>query len=417
MTGTELLKLADDLEAYLAGFDEHFGRAENREHVRRFARGQLGPLERKSLEPMADAEGVAPRGLQQFFSRYAWDEEGARDALQRHVARQYGGAEGVFICDETSDAKKGEWTAGVARQYCGESGKVDNCIVTVHLAYACGGFQALLDGALFLPESWDPNPADPGVTEQRRRASIPAAVVHESKALLALRQLKRARANGVPGRWVSADEGYGGKPWWRRAVAQEGLGYVVEVPRSTAGWTREPQYRTAPYRGLGRPPQPKAARPARRVEELARASRATNAWTRFRVHDTHKGPEVWEVQRKQFWEQAEDAPDGAQTLLVARNVRTGERKYFLSNAPEETPLAELLRVAFSRWRIERCFQDCKTELGLNHAELRTYRGLHRHLLLTALNYFFLVDRVGAHGGEKNARSDHQPVCRRAAGAA
>ena len=102
MDGSALLKLTDDLEQYLASYDELFGRAESRAHFRRFARGQLGSLERKSLEPMADAEGVPPRGLQQFFTQYQWDEDGARDALQRKVAAKYGGEDGVFIVDETS---------------------------------------------------------------------------------------------------------------------------------------------------------------------------------------------------------------------------------------------------------------------------------------------------------------------------
>src|SRR5438105_1097531 len=119
MTGEDLLKMADELENYLASYDGLFGRSESREHFRRFARGQLGTLERKSLEPMADAERIPARGLQQFFSQYGWDEGGVRDALQEKIAQKYGGPSGVFIIDETSDAKKGECTAGVTRQYCG----------------------------------------------------------------------------------------------------------------------------------------------------------------------------------------------------------------------------------------------------------------------------------------------------------
>jgi len=136
MTGEELLNETVALEQYLATFDELFGRSESRAHFRLFARGQLGPIKRKSLEPIAAAEKVPPRGLQQFFSEYHWDEGGARDQLQKKIAQKFGGDEGMFIVAETSDAKKGEWTAGVARQYCGESGKIDNCIVTVHVAYA-----------------------------------------------------------------------------------------------------------------------------------------------------------------------------------------------------------------------------------------------------------------------------------------
>ncbi len=391
MTGEELLKMTDDLETYLEGYDDLLGRRENREHFRRFARGQLGPIERKSLEPIADAEGVPPRTLQFFFSRYAWDEEGVGDALQRKVAASYGDEDGIFIIDETSDAKKGKHTAGVSRQYCGETGKIDNCIVTVHLAYAHGNFHGLIDGELFLPECWNPDPKDPAVTERRRKAGIPDDVLHESKPAMALRQLRRAKENGVPGRWVAADEGYGGKPWWRAEVDAMQYQYVVEVPRNTHGWANKPIMKIPAYSGRGR--RFTKARPstkARSVATLARA-RLRSTPKRFRVHDTQKGPEVWEFTTTSFFEQSDGAPKKMQRLLVARNVRTGEVKYFLSNAPAGVPLRALVRVAFSRWRVERCFQDAKSELGLNHAEVRKYRAIHRHLILTAVNHFFLQD--------------------------
>lgn len=419
MTGAQLLAMADELEKYLGTYDELFGRSESREHFRRFARGQMGPLERKSLEPIADAEGVPPRGLQQFFTEYRWDEEGARDELQKKVGRKYGGEEGVLVVDETSDAKKGEWTAGVARQYCGESGKIDNCIVTVHVAYARGAFHALLDGELFLPEAWNPDPEDEALMAKRRRAGIPDEVVHEGKPEMALRQLRRVKANGVPGRWVSADEGYGGKPWWREAVAAEGYWYVTEVPKSVKGWVHKPRMKAPRYQGQGRPPVARSMTAALTVEALSGSNSGLRhkRWKPFHVHDTQKGPEVWKVKSAGFWEHGRNAPAEAQRLLIARNVRTEEVKYFVSNAPEDVLLHALVRVAFSRWHVERCFQDCKSELGLNHAELRNYRGLHRHLILTAINYYFLQDCLKLYQGEKNAGVDGESVCGCATGAA
>ena len=421
MTGKELMEMTEGLEEYLRTYDHLLGRAENRRHFRRFARGQLGAIERKSLEPIADAEGIAPRLLQFFFSSYTWDEEGVRDRLQQKVAAKYGGEDGIFIVDETSDAKKGQWTAGVARQYCGESGKIDNCIVSVHLAYARGNFYALLDGELFLPESWDANRNDEKVTLKRRRAQIPDEVGHESKAAMALRQLERAKANGVPGRYVTGDETYGGKPWWRAAVGGLEMIYVVEVPKSTCGWVGgRPRMEVASYSGRGRPAtRPVAASKAKSVEGLANSARGRrlSSWQRFRVHNTQKGPEVWEVRTANFWERGPNAPAALQRLLIARSVRTGEVKYFLTNAPADVPLKTLVRVAFSRWRIERCFEDCKSQLGLNHAEIRTYRGLHRHFILTAVNYFFLQDWLLSHCGGEKARPDRKPASRRHTGVA
>lgn len=396
MTGAELLRLTDELDGYYREFDDCVARCEGRKWLRVYARGQLGPLERKSLEPIADAEGVAPRTLQWFFMRNGWDEDRVLAVHQRRVAEELGGEDGIFVIDETSDAKKGEWTAGVARQYCGESGKIDNGIVSVHVAYVREARHALLDGELFLPERWNPDSDDPSIADKRRRAQLPPEVVHRPKTAMALEQLDRARAHGIGGRYVSADELYGGAPWWRAALAERGLIYVVEVPSRIQGWIGERDGE------------------ARSLKDLAATDRRLRCGIkkRYTTHETAKGPEVWQARRVRFIEQAETAPAVAQDLLVARNPRTGELKYFLTNAPRSLLTPACLKVAFSRWRVERCFQDCKSELGLNHAELRTYRGLRRHFILTAVNYYFLLSRVR----EKN-RPQRQPAGRCAAGAA
>jgi SRSO17 transposase len=218
---------------------------------------------------------------------------------------------------------------------------------------------------------------------------------------------------------VSADEGYGGKPWWRKAVAAEGYWYVTEVPKSTKGWVHKPQLKTRGYGGRGRRPIARPTTAALTVEALnsARSGLRFKPRKPFRVHDTEKGPEVWEVKAGRFWEHGPNAPAQVQGLLIARNVRTDEVKYFLSNAPEDVLLRVLVRVGFSRWHVERCFQDCKSELGLNHAELRDYRGLHRHLILTAINYYFLQDHLKLSDGKKNTRPNGESVRRCVTGAA
>jgi SRSO17 transposase len=376
--------MADELDAYYRDFDDCFSRSEGRQMIRRFARGQLGPIERKSLEPIADKEGITPRSLQFFFSRNEWDEEQTLACHQQRVGREWGAADAIFVIDETSDGKKGEWTAGIAPQYCGESGKIDNCIVSVHTAYVSGGRHCLLDGTLFLPENW--NPEVPEAELKRTRAQIPEDIVHQPKTVLALEQLKRALAHGVPGGYVTADELYGGAPWWRQAVAQLGLTYVVEVPNRLYGWIDRRQGEAQALEPL-----------------LLTHPKLKRLRQRYTVHHTDKGPEVWACRRVRFIEQAENAPTEAQTLLVAYNERTGEIKYFLTNAAATLSTAACLKVAFSRWRIERCFEDCKGELGLNHAELRTYRGLRRHFILTAINYYFLLTRVQATGEKKSQR--------------
>ncbi len=385
MTGEELLKLSDELDAYYREYDECFSRSEGRDMIRVFARGQLGPIKRKSLEPIADSEQVDPRALQWFFSRNEWDGDRALEKHQRRVAREMGGEDGIFVIDETSDAKKGHWTAGIERQYCGESGKIDNCIVSVHTSYVRDGRHCLLDGELFLPESWNPQPDDAHIECKRLRARLPEEVVHRPETEMALEQIRQALGNGVAGRYVSADELYGGAPWWRREPGVLKLIYVVEVPNRIHGW-------------IGR-----RQGPARSLKTLLASHRSLYAGRKkyYRTHETDKGPEVWACRRVVFFEQAEAAPQHEQALLVARNVRTGEVKFFLSNAPTTMGTPACLKVAFSRWRVERCFQDCKGEIGLNHAEIRTWRGLRRHFILSTINYYFLQSRVRDAGGKKS----------------
>jgi SRSO17 transposase len=325
--------------------------------------------------------------LQGFFSRSDWDEDKALERHQKRVAAELGGPDGIFVIDETSDAKKGDWTAGVSRQYCGESGKLDNCIVSVHTGYVREQRHCLLDGELFLPESWNPDPADERVTARRQRAKVPEDVVHRSKTELALDQIKRALAHGVAGRYVTADELYGGAPWWRAELARLGLVYVVEVPARVCGWIDERQGEAGSLAGL-----------AASHRRLRRGRQS-----RYTTHETDKGPEVWTCRRVKFIEQAAAAPNVYQSLLVVRNVRTAEQKFFLTNAPRTLSTPACLKVAFARWRIERCFQDCKGELGLNHAEIRTYRGLHRHFILTAINYYFLQNQVRRQGEKRSDR--------------
>jgi SRSO17 transposase len=410
MDGSVLVQGSRDLGRYLRGYRGSLGRPENWTNFEAFVRGQLSPIQRKALQPIADQQRLPPRSLQRFFIRAAWDEDGVRKQLHGRVARKHSSPHGVFIIDETSDAKKGEYTAGISRQYCGESGKVENCIVSVHLAYANEerNLHCLLDGELFLPECWNADPKDPEIQEKRQRAKIPVEVSHVTKPELGLRMLRRALSNGVPGRFLTADEAYGTKPEWRRAVGELGLTYVVETsPNVSYGWSREPKpILQSPLPG-GRPPKPRPSIPARKLGELRNAPDGLRflSRSRLRVKDTHKGPEIWEFKDSYFWQNRRaTVADGfhypeLERVLVGENVRTGEVKFFLTN-DLETPLENLVAVAFSRWRIERCFQDCKQDLGLNHAEIRNYRGLQRHLILTAVTYLFLQEFVQTHELEK-----------------
>jgi SRSO17 transposase len=404
MEAAEIRRLKPQLLKYLRDFKDCFGRSDTRGHLTTYVEGQLSKLDRKSVEPIALSRGVAPRTLQQFLNFLEWDQEQLIDTLQWRVARDHTRERSIGLIDETSCPKKGDKTPGVQRQWCGATGKQDNCLTTVHLGYAVDDFHCLLDSELFLPESWSED------RPRCRAAHIPERVVYRPKWQIALELYDRARANGVSFRYLTFDEAYGGKPEFLRQLAAREQAYVAEVPRTFTGWLSAPYVTDRPYRRHGRgraraiPRLGAGSTPAQSVEHHFHWTRdlKDQAWTRFRIKDTQKGPMVWETKHVMLITKDESGlPAASLHLLVARNVRDVLAvKFFVSNAPPETPVTELLHVAFSRWRVERCFEDQKTELGFDHFEGRSYRGLKRHQSITALTHLFLSEVQQQLRGEK-----------------
>lgn len=392
MDQKQIRQLKPLLTHYLKRFDDCFVRRDTRAHLPVYVQGQLSELRRKSVEPIAKEAGVPVRSLQEFVSLLKWDEERMRDRLQAIVAAEHPCPHAVGILDETSCAKQGTKTPGVQRQWCGSRGKKDNCIVTVHLAYAADDFHCLLDGELFLPESWNNDRA------RCRAAGIPEAVVYRAKWRIALELFDRARSNGIRFAWLTFDEGYGGKPAFLQALDGRQQPFVAEVPRTLMGWIEPPRVTERPFhkrRGRGRktPRIVAGSRPARSVAHLLgrHAALRGQTWQRWRVRDGAKGPMVWEVKAVPFSLQGpEGLPGPRWHLVVARNVLDPTAlKFFVSNASPDVSVGTLLLAAFSRWRVERCFGDQKDEVGLDHYEGRCYRGLKRHLAITAVSYLFL----------------------------
>ncbi len=421
MDAETILRIKRALTTYLHEFDGCMGRVTNRGHLLNYVTGQLSNLDRKSIEPMADAAGVSPRTLQEFLGLLKWDESAARDRLQQRVARRHAHPHSTGIIDEVSFVKKGNRTACVQRQHCGAVGKMENCVVSVHLGYAADDFHTMLEGALYLPqETWHQDRA------RCRQAGIPDDVVYRPKWRIALDQVHRALSNGVRFAWFTFDEGYGGKPPFLRGLDGLGQHYVGEIPVSFVGWTVEPEvlYRAhARDKRRGRPrrlPRLKVRNtPPAEVREILKHSPILRrvAWTTYRVKEGQKGPRVWQAKCIPFWIKDEDGlPSRPHRLIVARNVlNADEVKFFLSNAPESVPLETLLLVAFSRWRIERMFEDGKSELGLDHFEVRHFRSITRHLMITCISYLFLAEFRERHRGEKSG-TNHRPTANRDAGA-
>ena len=436
MEVSELRQVRRNLDRFLRRFEDCIKMKPTRRHLRTYVRGQVSDLERKSVEPMALEAGVAPRTLQEFLGLHRWDHEALRRRVREVIQRDHGDQNAIAVVDETGCPKKGDKTAGVQRQYCGATGKTDNCVVTVHLGYATSEFHALVDSDLYLPrETWHED------RERCREAGIPDEVVYRPKWRIALELLQRAIEGGMSFRFLAADEEYGAKPEFRQGVAGLGLTCVVEVPCSTFGWTKKPRVTApGPYSGRGRPRRhvglaPGAPRP-RRVDQLW--SRRGPCWQAFHIKDTENGPVVWEVRAGRFFPSEKGLPTEECRLLVARNTTDGEVKYFLSNAalrsapafakpasagarasqrsaasqsskgrsqstsaPEDIPTEVLLHVAFSRSHIERLFQDAKMHIGFDHFEVRRYLPLVRHMIVSLVSLLFLMKETNRLRGEKS----------------
>lgn len=411
MDADQIRGLRPLLTRYLKRFDSCFARRDTRAYLPVYVEGQLSDLSEKSCEPIALASGVRPRTLQGFLAHYKWDEDLARRRLHQIVAKEHGGPHKIAIIDETSDVKKGDKTPGVKRQWCGTRGKTENCMVTVHLAYAQDDFHCLLDGDLFLPEDWAADRA------RCRAAGVPDQVEYRPKWRIALDLYDRARANDVRFDWLACDEGYGGKPEFLRQLEARGQGFVAEVPTTFTGWTIAPEVTERPYRrerGRGRktPRLKSGSRSAMSVQTMLKHSPALRdqAWVKYRVKDGQKGPLVWEVKHTMITMKDENGLPGMRLhLVVARNVLDpSEVKFFVSNAPADVSVQTLLLVAFSRWRVERCFEDQKQEVGLDQWEGRRWLGLQRHLILTSISYLFLA-RARWRLREKKSGVDRLPV--------
>ena len=381
MDAREIRQLEPMLKEYLEQFVDCFAQKRTWKHLCQYVRGQLSDLPRKSVEPIALAAQVPVRTLQEFLTLLHWREEWLRERLCQLVAKECDrrAGETVGIVDETSIVKKGDKTPGVQRQYLGCVGKIENGIVLVHFGVAVGKFQVLVDGDLYLPESWARD------RERCRQAKIPEEVGYRPKTEIALALYDRVRANGLRLDWVTFDAGYGKDPGFLRAWEERQQLFVGEIPRDMVGWiVAGPE-----EEGRREWEEPQRSQAAR-VEELVENDPLLREqpWQTWRIKDTDKGPVVWKVKRA--WIEMGSLPGRCYQLLVCEHPLRKERKYFLSNAPAEKGVGKLLHVGFSRWAIERCFQQQKGELGLSHWEGRSWVGLQRHLVITSVSHLFLA---------------------------
>ena len=371
----------DELAEVHARLRTRFARAEPRRRARRYLRALLDPVERKNGWQLAEHAGEAtPHGMQRLLGGARWDAEAVRDDLRAYVAARLGHPDAVLVVDETGFLKQGEKSAGVARQYSGTAGRLENQQIGVLLAYAAPTGCAFLDRALYLPEEWV------GDEGRRRAAAIPDAVAFATKGELARRMLAGAFAAGLPAAWVVGDTVYGGDDV-RRWLEGQGRPYVLAVASDHGLWTAGEQVEA---RALV------AALPA-------------DAWARLSAGAGSQGPRWydWACLALPY----ETAEGWAHWLLARRSLSDPtERAYYRVYAPAGTPPAAMVAAAGRRWCIETAIDEAKNLAGLADYEVRRWEGWHRHVTLALLAHAALVaTRAAAAAGEEGGAA---PTCSR-----
>lgn len=342
------------------------------------------------------------RMTQVFLSQSPWGDAPLRHELARWVDAELGSDDGILIFDESSFPKCGTKSVGVARQYCGATGKVDNCQVAVYAAYAGNGGHTLLDTRVYLHETWTND------SDRCAAAGVPEGVVFRTKPELAFELLLGLR-DRIRHSWVTFDEVYGRDPGFVSGLEELGERYIGEVPKDTRVWRQRPAVQEPGPSRRGAPRRkPRVAPgepPPQTVEEVAQSLPAS-AWQRLAFREGTKGVQYAAFARVRVVAERDDLPGPELWLVIERGCdQQPYVKYYLSNAAPDGPVRTLVRVAHTRWPIEDCFLRGKDELGLGDYEVQGWRGWHHHQTLVMLALWFLVLQQRRLGKKKRSRDD------------
>lgn len=386
---------SDGLREFLQRYLPRFYRVEQRTNAVLVIRGHLSGLERKTCEPIAIEAGLPRKPIQFFVGAGKWDDEAVMEELRQHVREELADPDAVVVIDPSAFPKKGTDSCGVARQWCGRLGKVDNCQVGVFLAYATTAGYAPLDRRLYLPEDWAEDEA------RREKCHVPRDVKFQEKWQIALDLLDRSLP-GLPHGWIVGDDEFGRPTEFRAALRQRKERYVLDVPCNTMVRDlerRRPRRRRA---GRGR----KREVPFQRADVWA-ASQPESRWERIEVRAGDKGPLLVNamVVRVQARHDGRIGPE--ERLVVIRPVGESRIDYAMSNAGPEVPLVEVVRAQRQRHRIEEIFEAGNGEAGLDHYEVRSWIGWHHHMTLSLVALWFLCLERRRVGG-KNTRDHGAP---------
>jgi len=394
----QLACIESSLGNFLEKIRHCFKREKTFAYMQKYMLGLMAELKRKSIEPIALVSGVAVRTLQEFLAFYRWDHQLVEKTLIRETLERQYGKLSIGVLDASAHSKQGKQTPGVQRQWCGEKGKRDNCVIGQHLLYTDNDpenpFSCVLASDLYLPQSWDQD------RSRCSRAGIPDEIVYRPKWKIGIEQIERVMGEGLRFDYVTFDEDYGKVPEFFFELDRLGQKAIGEVPSNFRVWAKRPAFKS--YR---------AEHASRRVDNMVAHSPAFygRRWRTMTIKDTTRGRCIWNVKTAQVYlVRHQDGKSGCSVptdrtywLIAANNPKTSEAKYFVSNAPAKESLQSLMEVAFSRWHVEKWFERAKQQCGFGAFEVRTYTSLIRHWLASRLAMYFLADQTQKLRGEKS----------------
>lgn len=390
--------MLDRLETFVAPFAARLASSEQGAHVREYVAGLCSDVKRKNAETIAYLHDQERHAMQKFIGQSPWDDRPLVEELARQVAAELGEPDGVLVFDPSGFRKQGKDSVGVARQWCGRVGKVDNCQVGMYMAYVSHKEHALVDVRLYLNKEWATD------KKRRKKCGVPPEIRFRTRHALALEMLAE-HGKTLPHGWIAGDDEMGRSSAFRRDLRALGERYLLAVPSNTL--VRDLDATPPEYRGRGRRPQV----PYVRVDRWCQALPAS-AWTTITVRDGARGPLVVEAVKARVQAKSDRRRNGPEEVLVVIREEQGDgtikHDYHLSNAAFETPLVEFARVVKAEHRIEECLERSKSEAGLAQYQVRNWRGWHHHQTLSLLAAWFLTQEDMR--GKKIHPSVDGPAC-------
>ncbi len=392
--------MLDRLERFVKPFQAILENRQQQRHLWEYVAGLFSDVQRKNAETIAYFHDQDRQGLQKFLGQSLWDDGLLIEELAGQVAAGLGESDGVLVFDPSAFKKQGKASVGVARQWCGRLGKVENCQVGIYLGYVSRKGHALVEQRLYLNKEWAKD------KRRRRKCGVPDEIRFQTRHALALEMLAEHKTT-LPHAWIAGDDEMGRSAAFRRDLRALEEQYLLAVPSNTL--VRDLKAQPPAYRGRGPRPQVPFVRVDRWREALPE-----DAWTTIDVRDGARGPLVVQAVKTRVQAKSDRRRNGPEETLVVLREEQGDgtmkHDYYLSNAPAETALTEFARVAKAEHRIEECLERAKSDAGLAQYQVRNWIGWHHHQTLSLLATWFLTqeDRRGKkiHPGFDGANGSH-----------